>query len=247
MIFYFSGTGNSLFAAKRMLADGERLINIADAMRENKYEYKVQAGENVGFIFPVYFYTVPTIVSEFVSKLRLEEAEYVYAIITCGGSICQAGAVLKKLLKKQNIDLKFVSSLLMPDNSMLFYQIPPVEESKERLEAAKEMLLILKESINKRTEISIGNITVLSDLVNILYKFSNKTAKFYASGNCVGCGLCAKNCPQNVIEIKDGKPKWIKPDCTKCSACICRCPKQAIQYGNATKKRNRYVNPEESN
>ena len=69
-----------------MLTDGERLINIADAMREKKYEYKVQAGENVGFIFPVYFYTVPTIVSEFVSKLRLEEAEYVYAIITCGGS-----------------------------------------------------------------------------------------------------------------------------------------------------------------
>ena len=120
MIFYFSGTGNSLFAAKRMLADDEKLINIADAIKDNRYEYKIQTGENVGFIFPVYFYTVPTIVSEFISKLQLEGAEYVYAIITCGGSICQAGAVLKKLLEKQNIDLKFVSSLPILISALLF-------------------------------------------------------------------------------------------------------------------------------
>ena len=39
MILYFTGTGNSLFAAKRLLADGEELINIADAMKNGKYEF----------------------------------------------------------------------------------------------------------------------------------------------------------------------------------------------------------------
>ena len=41
MIFYFTGTGNSLFAAKRALTDGEELINIADAIKNDKYEYSV--------------------------------------------------------------------------------------------------------------------------------------------------------------------------------------------------------------
>lgn len=243
MIFYFTGTGNSLFAAKRVLSEGERLINIADAMKNDEYEYKVLAGENVGFVFPVYFYTVPNIIRDFASKIKLEGAEYVYAIITCGGGISQAGAVFKKILGRNNISLNYVTSLLMPDNSMLFYQIPPVEDSRERLLNAEQKLFVLKEAIDKRFESAIGKGTVVSDLVGLGYKLCDNTAKFYAEDSCTGCGMCAKNCPENAIEMKDGKPKWVKSKCQKCSACICRCPKQAIQYGNATKKRNRYVNP----
>lgn len=53
--------------------------------------------ESVGFVFPVYFYTVPSIVMEFVAKLKLGDVKYVYAVITCGG-ISQTGAVLKKII-----------------------------------------------------------------------------------------------------------------------------------------------------
>ncbi len=244
MIFYFTGTGNSLFAAKRILAEDEKLINIAEAMKNNQYEYKVAEGENVGFVFPVYFYTIPEIIKEFASKLKLEGEEYVYAIITCGGGISQAGAVFKKALGKSNIYLNFVTALLMPDNSMLFYQIPTIEEGKERLNDAENKLVQIKEIIKRRENKKIGNSTILSGIVGAGYKLCRKTAKFYADEKCVGCGLCAAHCPQAVIEMQDGKPHWIKPNCQKCSACICRCPKLAIQYGKATKKRNRYVNPE---
>lgn len=37
MIFYFTGTGNSLYAAKKLLVDGERLINIAEAIKNIEY------------------------------------------------------------------------------------------------------------------------------------------------------------------------------------------------------------------
>lgn len=245
MIFYFTGTGNSLWAAKRLATEGEELINIADAIRENNYEYKVSSGENVGLVFPVYFYTVPSIIKDFVAKLKLEGAEYVYAVITCGGGISQADAVLKKLLAERSIKLNYAKALLMPDNSMLFYQIPPVSESGKRLDDAGKQLVDIKKIIDRRFNKSIGDSTVLSDMVGLGYKMCNKTAKFYADENCVGCGMCAKNCPQDVIEMKEGKPQWVKETCSKCSACINRCPKQAIQYGKATKKRNRYVNPEE--
>ncbi|MEF8725443.1 MAG: NADH-quinone oxidoreductase subunit NuoF [Candidatus Bipolaricaulota bacterium] len=37
---------------------------------------------------------------------------------------------------------------------------------------------------------------------------------------CTGCGLCAKNCPQNAITGKDNEPREISPkDCVKCGIC----------------------------
>lgn len=244
MIFYFTGTGNSLFAAKRLQTGGEQLINIADAMKRNEYDYEVPSGENVGLVFPVYFYTVPAIIGDFVSKLNIKGAEYIYAIITCGGGISQAGSVLMKQLAKKGLKLSYVKPLLMPDNSMLFYQIPPTEAGRDRLDNAKRRLADLLNDIKARKELTISSGTFVSDMVGLGYKLCNKTAKFYADDSCVGCGLCEKICPQEVIALKDGKPQWTKPTCSKCSACINRCPKGAIQYGEATKKRNRYVNPE---
>ena len=90
---------------------------------------------------------------------------------------------------------------------------------------------------------SIGNNTVISTLVGAGYNFCASTKKFYAEDTCIGCGLCERNCPQQVIKLENKKPVWTKEKCCKCSACINRGPVKAIQYGNSTKKRNRYVNP----
>ena len=222
----------------------EELINIAEALNNNKLEYELKENENVGFVFPVYFYTVPDIVKEFVSKLKLSNVTYVYAVITCGGGIMQAGSVLKKLLQDRKIKLDYVSPLLMPDNSMLFYQIPKQEKNELEIMNAVKKIEAIKNDLNNHKQISISNISLISDLVGQGYKLCNKTSKFYADDNCVGCGLCEKICPQRAIVLKDSKPKWIKDTCSKCSGCINRCPKHAIQYGKTTVKRNRYINPE---
>lgn len=71
MIFYYTGTGNSLFAAKKLLKENESLISMANAVNNNEYKYRLEAGEKLGFVFPVYFYTVPKLVETFVEKLEV--------------------------------------------------------------------------------------------------------------------------------------------------------------------------------
>lgn len=45
---------------------------------------------------------------------------------------------------------------------------------------------------------------------------------------CIGCGLCSKDCPSRVIEIKDKKAQINNMNCLKCGHCISICPVNAV-------------------
>lgn len=241
MIFYFTGTGNSLMAAKAMLQDGERLISMADARKTKAYKYDLPKDEHIGFVFPVYCYTLPDVVLDFVRRLEVTGAGYCFAIITCGGGIGGAGKFLEKELAAKGIVLRYVTPLLTPDCTVFYYNIGPKEKNDARLADAKERLAEIKADLEAQKEQRSTGIS--SKALRPMYHVMAKTKAFYVNDACIGCGMCAKNCPDSAIKMKDKKPVWVKNSCTKCSACINRCPNAAIQYGRATEKRERYVNP----
>lgn len=243
MIFYFTGTGNSLAAAKKLLAPGEELVNMATAIKAERYDYEVREEEPVGIVFPVYFYSLPMVVIDFLDRLKLAGAGYIYAVITCGGGISQAGALLKKKLVGKGLRLDYVSELVMPDNYILLYA-NKAEGWEARLRKADERLMEIAKDVEKRSCVKIGKHTMISELMAAVYMRARRTKKFCAEDSCIGCGLCEKNCPEGVISLAGGRPVWTKEKCTQCLACINRCPVRAIQYGKRTRKQGRYVHPE---
>lgn len=87
MIFYFSGTGNSKYVAQRIAQElGDSLISVSDCFQKHEFTFSVKDDERVGFVFPTYFYGVPSIIADFIAKLELNNynTQYVYFITTCG-------------------------------------------------------------------------------------------------------------------------------------------------------------------
>ena len=243
MIFYFTGTGNSLYAAKKLADEGEEIVSIVEALRSKSFHFVLKENEKLGFVFPVYFYTVSDPVLELVRHLTVENARFVYAVIPCGASIGAAGGFLKSELKKRGLELQRVDALVVPDGALIFYDIDSPEKMEKTLDAATKELASIKQAIDRREGNSIKGSPALGKVWLAAYHACMGTKPFHADEKCVGCGKCASICPTGAISMVDGRPAWTKSKCLKCCGCINRCPVSAIQYGKKTANRGRYVNP----
>lgn len=240
MIYYFSATGNSKHAAEFIAQKtNDTAVSISDIINgKAKIDEK---SEKTGFVFPVYFWGLPEIIKRFASMTEVKNSlgKYVYCVITCGAT---TGTADKMLAKRLGRSMDYSFSLKMPDNYVVLYDPSPKEKAQKFLAHADKELENVCEDINNQEKKRAGSTAgeLKSVFVSHLYDFFRTTKKFYADDKCISCGMCARNCPDGAIELKDGKPVWIKSKCQHCTACINCCPEESIQFGKETQNRRRY-------
>lgn len=267
LIFYFSGTGNSKYLAKK-LAGNKAIISIAEAVYTQQFEYDVEPGQTVGFVFPIYFWGYPSIVEEFLGKVSLKgynnESNPIFMAASCGGSTGLTDKMVAKILSSRGYKLNGAYSVKMPDNYIIMYDLLTPEKDIDPIlrladlrmeDIIKDVNSLTPSSRVNRSMITRGFFPWLATAFSYpIYRNGRKTAPFWAGDECIGCGICEKICPSHTIkmvkkeinlpELKEAmRPVWIAPQCIQCLACLHHCPVRTIQYGNKTSKRGRYVNP----
>ena len=238
MIFYFSGTGNSLHVAKVIAsAQKQKLASVAvEYGNLEKVEYTFIKGEMLGFIFPVYAWAPPKMVIEFIKKMNIKgETPYTFSISTCGGTEGNTTHLVKKALAEKGLKLDSAFTLKMPSNYIIGMDATSPEKEREILQAAEKRIAEINESLAQRLSAEYQLIkgdkpVIKTALVAPLFNtFALSTKQFYVTDACTRCKLCEKVCPVHTITVNE-KPSWGK-NCTQCLACLNRCPAHAIQYG----------------
>lgn len=242
-IFFNSSTGNSLYVAKRVQENFEEceLISIPKAINQDKYDYN---DDVIGFVYPIHYAGLPRVVHQFLSKINIKKDTYVFAIGVSGGggantSFNQIDTLLKDKCNVSNYcTIKYISNYLRAGRE------PSSERAIKSIEKNEDILNSFIKSIERhevttrKYRFGIGNIEY-----NIAVSMLKKLDKnFNVNDDCINCKMCQKICPVQNIVMENNKPKWCTK-CVDCMACINICPKKAINIGNKTVNKNRYINP----
>lgn len=246
-IYYFSGTGNSLAVSRKLeelLIDKGEIVHISTFKNEKSVEVDADV---VGFVFPVYFATIPDVVKAFIEKLNFKTNPYIFAIATCNGVPSHSLFTVNKCLNVKGKSLSSGFVVDMPGNAL----ITTDEIIKERLNNSKNKIEEIAECVNNRRTKELegeNNIKrhIESFVVSTVAKKLQFSPKKYSStSECIGCGICEKVCPVQNIKIVDKKPQW-ENNCAACLACFHWCPKKAVKINKLISKRDKYHHPEVS-
>lgn len=129
MIFYFSGTGNTEWAAEQLaLATHDVLRYIPDELKNGTLEYTLQEDERLGFCFPTHGWQPPKIVRQFIRKAQFhtpsspddQHPTYVYALTTCGDNMGHAMRILNKELNHHGLHTDAAFAVVMPESNVCF-------------------------------------------------------------------------------------------------------------------------------
>lgn len=248
-IYYFSGAGNSLGLAKALknaLSMDTELMRMVDYRYEEDME--VNAGI-MGFVFPVYFLSVPTIVKEFIKKIKIKGNPYIFGVAACNARPGHSLFTIDKLLMEKGHRLSAGYTVQMPGVSIVDGFLTSAEVNIQRLEKSKSKILEIAAAINKKVPTAPeGDNSIKSHftgrLMTLLAGQILNPKLFYTTDRCSGCNICKRICPvENINMSSDQKPLWGRK-CLHCMACLHWCPQKAVELGRHSQEKARFQHPE---
>ena len=246
-MYYFSGTGNSLFAARELAQriPDATLFPIVGLLNNKTVQTR---GKKVGLVFPVHDSTIPSAVKEFLLKLDLTQSDYIFAVATKQGGEFHGFEKINRILKRKGkrLNAGFMLKMCGNDSGNSEYGVPGEADILAlekivlmKLDAIKDVV-IKKETYHEQrpasgspapgrpiTSYLFEKITLSGKAVS---EFIGKANRFSCDDTCFGCGICEKVCLSKKISMRDRKPVWDKGKvCYRCYACLNFCPQDSIR------------------
>ena len=238
VIYYYTATGNSLVLARKVaqaLGDAE-VLPLAPYRKDGA----APAAERVGIVFPVHAWGPPRTVSEFIGKLDLRGARYVFAIACCGGTAAGTLLKMRRAIRKRGGELHagyiVRSAGYMVSNGEEAPMIALVRRWSGKLfPTAEERLPEIVEAVRAAKKHRPERNALVGTLLGNFFHgqaqkaFAGMDKGYKLHDVCQGCGTCTRICPRGNVTLENGKPSW-HHDCDFCGACATWCARSAIGF-----------------
>lgn len=202
LVFYFTGTGNSLYVAR--VLGGEHVISIPQALKNGVLEYEA---DEIGIVYPVYGHMPPNIVKEFLKAARLK-ADYFFAVLTYGNNRGASPEVMNEQIK---IDKKIPEQLERIKTDLAAY-VGGMDEITDQ---------------DRQFTAGFLQWTGMNKEDGFKYETSER---FHIDPNkCIECSTCTGVCPRGNYEY-GSQGLTVSGQCDYCLACIPACPQKAISF-----------------
>lgn len=231
IIFYFSGTGNSLNAARIIASEigGAKLAAIRDSTKDNS----AADCDVIGFVCPVYEWDVPEPVKKFLEQLTVNPQAYIFMVATYIAIHGRCFETVDIALRKKGARLAYSRPLRCVASQCVAYEpfpppgimVPYADRAAQK--AGREIAARKTRAIPRMSPVTrrLYN-TMMMPFMNVQKEYDKG---FFTSNACIGCGQCQRICPLGNIDMTDKRPVW-KHSCIGCNACVVYCPTKAIQF-----------------
>ena len=231
---YLSGSGNTKHIVTLLLNElGNTGIS---APVESDDAERALEGEEIIIAYPTMFSNIPYLIRDFINSHKDSwKGKKIFLITTMGLFAGDGTGCAARLLKKYGAEITGGLQIVMPDS---IGDCKALKKSKEQNKAVIEKAD--KRVTEAAKKIREGNypkegLSFAAHLAGLFGQrlwFYNKTTGYTDKvkidpSKCIGCGICAKNCPTKNIRIENGKAV-ASSKCTMCYRCINHCPKQAM-------------------
>jgi hypothetical protein len=218
IIYWFSATGNSLAAARRLAAalavPGEGPVEMramAAELRRAGEAGRIRLPEGTGravLVFPLYYLSWPRLVGDFLDRLEIPAGLDVAAVVSRG--MRHMGAVLGDLdarLRGLGSRLRLGRYVEMPNNDIILFNGSGAGQIAAKLGGCDTALTRFAAEIRGgrrgRTGEMFGFMRGIRYPV-YLEKIHSSHERFWAESACSACGTCVRVCALGRIRLEAG-------------------------------------------